>query len=185
MPALIYIQQSAEGWSVTLHWGDILNITLALLAIVQFIRNRRTKESCRDILQRQAIQTAAHGFAEMARTAYDLETWIGKADWERSLELAKRIMVALAEGSGAWRVILEPTDGDTLDAARSEISSVERFVSLATQNAPNAAQTEEMKQRCINAALYLAEIAGRLKKPTELKEKPKEIKKPEKAVEGK
>jgi hypothetical protein len=183
--AHFYFEQAAQGWSITLRWGDILNIALGLLAIIQFVRNRRTKEVCKDILKRQAIQTAAHGFAEMARTAYDLETWISKGDWERSLDLAKRMMVSLAEGSGAWRVILEVTDGDTLDAARSEIGSVEKFVSVAAQNAPSGAQSEEMKQRCINAAIYLAEIAGRLKRPTELNkglEEPKKLAK--KSTEG-
>jgi hypothetical protein len=160
----------ADGWSITLGWRDILNLVLAAVAIIQFIRNRRTKQSCNEVIQRQAIQTAAHGFAEMARTAYDLETWIGKGEWDKSLDLAKRMMVSLAEGYGAWSVILETADVDIFAAARTEIASVEKSVSLAKQNAPTPQQTEEMKQQCINAATYLAETAGRLKRPGELKE---------------
>jgi hypothetical protein len=156
-------------WSITLGWRDILNLALGALAIYQFFRNRRTETTCNDVIKRQATQSAAHGFAEMARTAYDLETWIGKNEWDRSLELAKRMMVSLAEISGAWSVILETSDADIFGAARSEISSVEKSVSLAMQNAPTPQQTEEMRQQCINAATYLAQTAGRLKRPDEIR----------------
>jgi hypothetical protein len=44
--------------------------------------------------------------------------------------------------------MLETSDQDNFDAARSEISSVEKFVSLAIQNAPTPEQKEEMKQGC-------------------------------------
>jgi hypothetical protein len=183
--AFVNILQVAEGWSITLHWQDILNILLAALAVFQFFRNRKTKEVCNEVLKRQAVQTAAHGFAEMARTAYDLETWVGKSEWERSLELAKTMMVSLAEGSGAWSGILETADVDIFAAARTEITSVEKSVLLAMQNAPTPQQTEQMKLQCINAATYLAEIAGRLKKPSELKESLKKSKQLAKSVEGK
>jgi len=180
--AFVNILRVAEGWSITLHWQDILNIVLGVLAIYQFFANRKTKEVCNEVLKRQAVQTAAHGFAEMARTAYDLETWVGKSEWERSLELAKTMMVSLAEGSGAWSGILETADEDIFAAARAEIASVEKSVLLAMQNAPGAQQTEQMKLQCINAATYLAEIAGRLKKPIELKEPSKKSKQLAKSV---
>ena len=160
------------SWSVTLGWRDILNIALALLAIGQFFRNRGVKNSRTEVLQRVATQTAAHGFAEAARIAYDLETWIGKSEWDRSLEHAKRMMVSLAEISGAWSFILETADADIFSAARIEIASVEKSVSLAMQNAPTPQQVEEMKQQCINASMYLAQIAGRFKRPDELIQKP-------------
>jgi hypothetical protein len=158
-----------EAWSVTLGWRDVLNLALAALAVIQFLKNRRVKESCSVVIQRQSTQTAAHAFAEMARTASDVETWIGKSDWDRSLELAKRMMVSLAEGVGAWSSIIESADVDLFAAARAEIRSVEVAVSLARQNEPSLEQAQEMKQKCINAAAYLAEIAGRLKRPEELK----------------
>jgi hypothetical protein len=157
-----------EGWSVTLGWRDILNVVLAAIAIIQFVRNRKVKEASREVLQRQAVQTAAHGFAEMSKIASELETWVGKAEWERSLELAKRLMVSLAEASGAWSATLEANDADSFDAARSEIRSVEKAVSLAIQNAPAPEQIEAMKQQCMNSAIYMAAIAGRLKRPVEL-----------------
>lgn len=160
----------AEGWSITLGWRDILNIVLAAVTIIQFLRNRRTKQTSREVLQRQAVQTAAHGFAEMSQIASELETWVGKAEWERSLELAKRLMISLAEASGAWSATLETSDRDNFDAARSEIHSVEKAVSLAIQNAPVPEQKEAMKQQCMNSAIYMAAIAGRLKRPVELKE---------------
>jgi hypothetical protein len=156
-------------WSITLGWRDILNLALGALAIYQFFRNRRTETTCNDVIKRQATQSAAHGFAEMARTAYDLETWIGKNEWDRSLELAKRMMVSLAEISGTWSVILETSDTDIFGAARTEIASVEKSISLAMQNAPTPQQSEEMRQQCINAAAYLAQTAGRLKRPDEIK----------------
>jgi hypothetical protein len=161
-----------EGWSVKLGWGEILNITLAALAVIQFLRNLRTKQACKDVLLRHAVQTAAHAFAEMATLATELETWVGKAEWERSLELAKRLMISLAETSGAWTVILEPNDKDSLDAAASEIRSVEILVSSAQKNPPSVEQQEEMKQQCMNAAVYLTAIEGKLKRPNELKEPP-------------
>jgi hypothetical protein len=159
-----------DGWSITLGWRDILNIVLAALAVIQFVRNRRTKQDSREVLQRQAVQTAAHGFAEMSKIASELETWVGRDEWERSLELAKRLMVSLAEASGAWSATLETNDVDNFDAARSEIRSVEKSVSLAAQGAPSPEKREEMKQQCMNAAIYMAAIAGRLKRPGELKE---------------
>jgi hypothetical protein len=163
----------ADSWSVTLGWRDVLNVILAVVTIWQFARLRKTKQVCKEVLQRQNVQMAAHGFAEMSKIASELETWVGKSEWERSLELAKRLMVSLAEASGAWTSILETTDIDNFDAARSEVRSVESAVSLAEQNAPSAEKREEMKQQCVNTAIYLTTIAGRLKRPSELKEPPK------------
>jgi hypothetical protein len=178
-------KQAPQEWSITLGWRDILNIALAALAVYQFWRNRRTKEACRDVLERQATQTAAHGFAEMSRTAAELETWISKDEWDRSLELAKRMIVSLAEGAGAWSIILDDADQDNFDAARSEISSVEKFVSVAIHTSPPPAQKEDIKQRCMNASVYLAEIAGKLKKPSELKKpEPQKSKTPQENIEG-
>jgi hypothetical protein len=159
----------ADGWSITLGWRDILNLVLAAVAIAQFFLIRRTKRASNEVLQRQTVQTAAHGFAEMSTLASELETWVGKDEWERSLELAKRLMVSLAEASGAWSATLETTDVDNFDAARSEIRSVEKSVSSAVQDAPSPEKREEMKQQCMNSAIYMAAIAGRLKRPIELK----------------
>jgi hypothetical protein len=162
----------AEGWSIRLDWRDILNIVLAAITVFQFFRNRRTKRVSLETLQVYAIQTAAHGFAEMSKLASDLETGVGKGEWARSLELAKRLTFSLAEASGLWSAILETSDVDSFDAARSEIRSVESSVSLAEQDVPNAAKREEIRQQCMNAAIYMAAIAGRLKRPSELKQAP-------------
>ena len=157
-------------WSVTLGWRDILNIVLGLITVSQFFRIRRTNQVCTEVLRRHNVQTAAHGFAEMSKIASELETWVGKSEWERSLELAKRLMVSLAEASGAWTSILETKDVDNFDAARSEIRSVESAVSSADQNPPPPEKREEMKLQCMNTAIYLTTIAGRLKRPSELEE---------------
>ena len=184
MSVLNSVWQATGGWSITLGWRDVLNIALGALAIYQFVRNRSTDRACKETVKRLAVQTAAHGLAEMARTAYDLETWIGKAEWDKSLDLAKRMMVSLAEGFGAWSFILETDDRDIFAAARSEIASVEKSVSSSAQNAPTPEQSEAMKQQCINAAMYLAQIAGTLKRPDELKISPEHgSQKPKKTAE--
>jgi hypothetical protein len=147
---------------------------LAVLAASQYIRARRISDATKEVLRRQAEQTAAHGFAGMAREAYDLETWIGKEDWERSRDLAKRLVVSLAEGLGSWSMILGPSNKDNADASRNEIMFVERSIPGQGGNDPLGVELkEDLTNRCITAAMLLAEIAGRLKTPTELIETPR------------
>jgi hypothetical protein len=166
------------GWTLTLHWQDVLNIILGVVAVLEFLKRRETSRECRAVLHRQASQTAAHGFAEMAREAYDLETWLQKNDWERSLELAKRLVVSLAEGLGSWSIVLAPSDKDNADASRNEIMFVERSIPNQAGDPLGAELKEDMRNRCITAAMLLAEIAGKLKTPAELLEsRPKEVKK--------
>jgi hypothetical protein len=163
-----------KTWSITLGWQDVLNVGLAAVAVWQAIRARRTSQICQQVLRRQAGQTAAHGFAEMAREAYDLETSLRRGDWERSLDLAKQLIVSLAEGLGAWSVILEPSDKDNAEASRNEIMSVERSIpGQGDDHQITEELREDMRNRCITATMLLAEIAGRLKTPAELAETPR------------
>jgi hypothetical protein len=163
--------QALGNWSITLKWGDVLNVVLAAVAILQFFRNRRTKQVCNEILKRESVKTAAHGFTEMSRMASDLETSVRKGEWESSHDLAKRLLILLAEASGAWSDTLEQTDVDNFDAARTEITVVEKSVSVAIRTAPTPEEIEEMKQRCVNSSAFMATIAGRLKAPPELQER--------------
>ncbi len=153
--------------TITLDWRDVLNIVLAIVAILQYLRRRKIKEASDEALQRQARQTAAHGFAEMAREAYDLEIWIQKDAADLSIDLTKRLIVSLATGIGSWSTILDPQESDNADAARSEIMAVEKALPGA-QGALTPERKEELRNRCVTASTLLAEIAGRLKRPDEV-----------------
>jgi hypothetical protein len=74
----------------------------------------------------------------MSRMASDLETSVRKGEWESNHDLAKRLLILLAEASGAWSDTLEQTDVDNFDALRTEITVVEKSGLSGNYNRTNS-----------------------------------------------
>lgn len=148
---------------IFLEWRDLAAIASLVLAIDGYRRYRNEKRARR--LGRLSLmrRVAAHTFDAMTRDATDLYNGIRRMEWERCTDLMNRLTIDLAAANGLWFEVLTAEEQTECRAAASEISMIQRAITVGGQQNLPPDQINEMMNESVTAYCLLAAIAGKLR----------------------
>ena len=149
--------------AILIDWRDIVVLVSLGIALDQYRRQRNEKRASRAARLSMLRAFTAYAFSDMARLCADLGAWIRIGNWERTIDLANRLTIGLADTSGSWPELLSPFERDKCEAVINGIRSIQKSIPGQEQANVDEKRVNDMIRQCENATWWLVGIAGRLK----------------------